>query len=177
MRGPDAPLLLPDCRTRPCWPSETLRPALGMPEGDGNASRYDGRERRLRPLRWEVRGVREYITDECCNRADRRLSSGAIDGPVHLCKKGNRNGRTNDPANRCEKCVLETERGRTFPRAITRKQASQAPPNFSAAGRANQAVRKAPDASSTLNLRLRIARPFGRFFHRRLLRYAVEKGK
>jgi hypothetical protein len=56
---------------------------------------------------------------------------------------------------------------RTFPRAITRKQASQAPPNFSAAGRANQAARKSSNASSTLNLRLRIDRPFppSRFFH------------
>jgi hypothetical protein len=58
-----------------------------------------------------VGGVREYITDECCNRADCRLSSGAIDGPVHLCKKGNRNGRTDNPANRREECVLESKRG------------------------------------------------------------------
>ena len=91
--------------------SETLRPPLGVPEGDGNASGYHGRDRRLRPLRSEVGGVREYITDECCNRADRRLSRGAIDCPVHLCKKGNRNGRTDNPANRGEECVLETKRG------------------------------------------------------------------
>src|SRR5215467_8594668 len=69
---------------------------------------------------------------------------------------------------------------RTFPRAITRKQASQAPPNFSAAGRANQPVRKSSNASRTLNLRLRIDRPFplGRFFHRGVLvvRYATQKG-
>jgi len=49
---------------------------------------------------------------------------------------------------------------RTFPRAITRKQASQAPPNFSAAGRTNQPARKSSNASRTLNLRLRIDRPF-----------------
>ena len=91
--------------------SETLRPPLGVPEGDGNASGYHGRDRRLRPLRGEVGGVREYITDECCNRADRRLSRGAIDCPVHLCKKGNRNGRTDNPANRGEECVIETKRG------------------------------------------------------------------
>ena len=68
---------------------------------------------------------------------------------------------------------------RTFPRAITRKQASQAPPNFSAAGRTNQPARKSSNASRTLNLRLRIDRPFplGRFFHRDLVvRHATEKG-
>jgi hypothetical protein len=54
--------------------------------------------------------MREYITDECCDRADRRLSSRAIDCPVHLCKKGNRDGRADNPANRGEECVLETER-------------------------------------------------------------------
>jgi hypothetical protein len=59
----------------------------------------------------EVGGVREYITDECCNRADRRLSRGAIDCPVHLCKEGDRNGRTDNPANRGEECVIETKRG------------------------------------------------------------------
>src|SRR6266576_6937181 len=45
---------------------------------------------------------------------------------------------------------------KTFPRAITRKQASHAPPNFSAAGRTNPLVRRSPNASRTLNLRLRI---------------------
>ena len=91
--------------------SEAFRPPFGMPEGDGDASGYHGRDRRLRPLRWEVGGMREYVTDKCCNRADRRLSSGAIDCPVHLGKKGNRNGRTDNAANRGEECVLETERG------------------------------------------------------------------
>jgi hypothetical protein len=91
--------------------SETFRPPFGVPEGDGDASGYHGRDRRLRPLRWKVGGMREYVTDKCCNRADRRLSSGAIDCPVHLCKKGNRNGRTDNAANRGEECVLETERG------------------------------------------------------------------
>src|SRR5438067_8130849 len=84
--------------------SETLRPPLGVPEGDGNASGYRGRDRRLRPLRGEVGGMREYITDERCNRADRRLSRSAIDCPVHLCNKGNRNGRTDNTANRGEEC-------------------------------------------------------------------------
>ena len=49
---------------------------------------------------------------------------------------------------------------KTFPRAITRKQASHAPPNFSAAGRANPRVRKSSKVSRTLSLRLRIDRPF-----------------
>jgi hypothetical protein len=66
---------------------------------------------------------------------------------------------------------------KTFPRAITRKQASHAPANFSAAGRANPPVRKSSNASRTLNLRLRIARPFplGRFFHRRLFSCAIRR--
>jgi hypothetical protein len=37
--------------------------------------------------------MREYITEECCNRADRRLPSGTIDCPVHLCEKSNCDGR------------------------------------------------------------------------------------
>jgi hypothetical protein len=91
--------------------SQALHPPFGVPEGDGYPSGYHGRDRRLRPLRREVGWVCEDITDECCNRADRRLSSGAVDRPVHLCKKGNRNGRTDNAANRGEECVLETERG------------------------------------------------------------------
>src|SRR5262245_14978343 len=84
---------------------------FGMPQGDGDASGHHGRDRRLRPLRWEVGWVRKYITKECCNRADRRLSSGAIDRPVHLCEKSNRDGRADNAANRGEEYVLETERG------------------------------------------------------------------
>ena len=37
-----------------------------MPQGDGNPSRYNGRDRWLGLLRWEVGRVREYITEECC---------------------------------------------------------------------------------------------------------------
>jgi len=95
----------------PCALSEALRPPLGVPQGDGNASRYDSRDRRLGPLRWEMGRMREYITDECCNRADRRLPSGAIDCPVHLCEKSNRDGRADNSANRGAEQVLETERG------------------------------------------------------------------
>ena len=47
----------------PCALSKALRPPLRVPHGDGDASRYDGRDRRLGPLRWEVGRVREYITD------------------------------------------------------------------------------------------------------------------
>ena len=46
----------------PCALSEAFRPPLGVPQGNSNASRYDGRDRRLGPLRWEVGRVREYIT-------------------------------------------------------------------------------------------------------------------
>src|SRR5437588_11388168 len=95
----------------PCALSKALRPPLRVPHGDGDASRYDGRDRRLGPLRWEVGRVREYITEECCNRADRRLPSGAINCPVHLCKKSNRDGRADYAANRGEEYVLEAERG------------------------------------------------------------------
>src|SRR5690349_15077647 len=91
--------------------SETPRPPFGVPEGDGKASGYHGRDRRLRPLRGEVGRMRKYITDEWCNRADRRLSRGAIDCPVHLCKKRNRNGRTDNAAKRGAECVFETKRG------------------------------------------------------------------
>jgi hypothetical protein len=56
--------------------------------------------------------------------------------------------------------VLELNAAKTFPRAITRKQASHAPPNFSAAGRANPPVRKSSNASRTLSLKLRIDKRF-----------------
>jgi hypothetical protein len=59
----------------------------------------------------EVGRVREYITEECCNRADRGLPSGAINCPVHLCEKSNRDGRADYSANRGEEYVLEAERG------------------------------------------------------------------
>jgi hypothetical protein len=62
-------------------------------------------------LRWEVGWVSKGITDECYERADRRLSSRAINCPVHLCEKGNRDGRADNPANRGKECVLETEGG------------------------------------------------------------------
>jgi hypothetical protein len=91
--------------------SETLRPPLGVPQGDGNASRYNGRDRRLGPLRWEVGRVREYITEECCDRTDRRLPSGTVDCPIHLCEKSNRDGRADNSANRGAEYVLETEGG------------------------------------------------------------------
>src|SRR5262245_20069700 len=91
--------------------SETLRPPLGVPQGDGNASRYNGRDRRFGPLRWEVGRVREYITEECCDRTDRRLSSGTVDCPIHLCEKSNRDRRADNSANRGAEYVLETEGG------------------------------------------------------------------
>jgi hypothetical protein len=55
--------------------------------------------------------AREYITEECCNRTDRRLPSGTIDSPIHLCEKSNRNGCADDSAYRGAEYVLETERG------------------------------------------------------------------
>jgi hypothetical protein len=91
--------------------SEAFRPPFGVPESDSNSSGYHGRDRRFCPLRCEVGWVRKDITDECCYRADRRLSSSAIDCPIHLCEKRNRDGRADNAANRGEECVLETERG------------------------------------------------------------------
>ena len=41
--------------------------------------------------KWEGCANMSPINVAIANRADRRLSSGAIDCPVHLCKKGNRN--------------------------------------------------------------------------------------
>jgi hypothetical protein len=64
---------------------------------------------------------------------------------------------------------------KTFPRAITRKQASHAPPNFSAAGRANPRVRNSTKASRTLSLRLRIDRPFPPWLPRRLFSCAIRR--
>jgi hypothetical protein len=57
---------------------------------------------------------------------------------------------------------------KTFPRAITRKQASHAPANFSATGRASPPARKSPNASRRLNFKLRIDRasPLRRLSHR-----------
>ena len=52
--------------------------------------------------------VRECITNECCDGADRRLSTGAVDCPIHLCDNGNRDGRADNPTNRGEECMLET---------------------------------------------------------------------
>jgi hypothetical protein len=106
-KGPKSPVLRSSAS-----PLKTLGPPLGVPESDGNASGYHGRDRWLCPLRWEVGWMREDITNECCDRADRRLSSRAIDCPVHLCEKGNRDGRAANPANRSEECMLETERGK-----------------------------------------------------------------
>jgi len=55
--------------------------------------------------------VREYITEECCDRTDRRLSSGTVDCPIHLCEKSNRDRRADNSANRGAEYVLETEGG------------------------------------------------------------------
>src|SRR5262249_41634855 len=140
--------------------SETLRPPLGVPQGDGNASRYNGRDRRFGPLRWEVGRVREYITEECCDRTDRRLSSGTVDCPIHLCEKSNRDRRADNSANRGAEYVLETEGGE----------------NISAR---HYEMRKSSNASRTLTFKLRIDKPFprGRPFDRAgfSLRYAGEK--
>src|SRR5262249_48909279 len=99
-----------------------------------DASGHHGRDRRLRPLRWGVGWMREYITDERCARADRRLSSGGIDCPVHLCEKGNRDGRANNPANRCEECVVETERGQNISARHYEKAGEPRPSEFFSSG-------------------------------------------
>jgi tripartite tricarboxylate transporter family receptor len=95
----------------PCALFRGSSPTAWRATGDGNASRYNSRDRRLGPLRWEMGRVREYITKECCNRADRRLPSGTIDCPIHLCEKSNCDGCADDSAYRGAEYVLETERG------------------------------------------------------------------
>jgi hypothetical protein len=40
-------------------PLKTLGPPLGVPESDGNASGYHGRDRWLCPLRWEWGGCHQ----------------------------------------------------------------------------------------------------------------------
>jgi DNA-binding transcriptional LysR family regulator len=55
-------------------------------------------------------------------------------------------------------CIVRARHPK-FPRAITRKQASHAPANFSAAGRASPPVRRSPNALGKLSLGLRIDRP------------------
>jgi len=76
---------------RTVGPLKDFSPTAWLPHRNGNASRYEGRDGRLGPLRWEVGRVRKYLTEECCNRADRRLPSDAIDCPVHLCENSRRN--------------------------------------------------------------------------------------
>jgi len=84
--------------------------SLGVPEGDGKSRGYRCRNHRLRPLRRKVRRVSEDITDECRYRADRRLPTDAVTGSVHLYQETNGNRRANNPTNRGETRVLETER-------------------------------------------------------------------
>jgi hypothetical protein len=86
--------------------------ALGVPEDDGNPRGYRGCDYRLRPLRRKVRRVREDITDERRDRADRRLPGDAVSRQVHLGEQGNGNRRADNPANQGEKRMLETERGK-----------------------------------------------------------------
>src|SRR6478672_12648984 len=82
-----------------------------MPQRDGDARGYGGRDRRLRPLRRKVRRMREDVTDERRDRADRRLPADAVDRPVHLHEQGDGHRRADNAADRGETGVLETERG------------------------------------------------------------------
>src|SRR6516164_8410930 len=159
--------------------SEAFRPPFGVPEGDGDASGYHGRDCRLRPLRWKWEG--------CANMSPINVAIAlivacrtALSIVRSICaRRATATAALTMPQTEARNACSKLNAARTFPRAITRKQASQAPPNFSAAGRANQPVRKSSNASRTLNLRLRIDRPFplGCFFHRELVvRLATEKG-
>jgi hypothetical protein len=103
--------------------------------------------------------MREDITDECCDRADRRLSSRAIDCPVHLCEKGNRDGPADNPANRGEECVLETERGKNVSACHYEKAGEPRPRELFSSGASKPPARKSPNASRRLNFKLRIDRP------------------
>jgi hypothetical protein len=55
--------------------------------------------------------VREDISDECRNRADRGLPTHAVGCPIHLYEENNGDRRADNPANRSETRVLETESG------------------------------------------------------------------
>jgi hypothetical protein len=88
---------------------EALDPPLRIPNDDGNACRYSGRDHRLRPLRRKVRRVREDIASERRYRADCYLPSKRVRGPIHLCKEDNRNNRADSPTNRSAEYVLETQ--------------------------------------------------------------------
>jgi hypothetical protein len=140
--------------------SETLRPPLGAPEGDGNASGYQGRDRRLRPLRGEVEG--------CANTSPMNVAIAlivawreALSIVRSICaRRETATAALTIPQTKARNACSKLNAAKTFPRAITRKQASHAPPNFSAAGRANPRARKSMKASRTLSLKLCIDRPF-----------------
>jgi len=78
--------------------------------------------------------VRKDVTDECCYRADRRLSSSAIDCPIHLCEKGNRDGSADNAANRGEECVLETERCKNISTRHYKKAGEPSPSELLSSG-------------------------------------------
>src|SRR5262249_14137989 len=74
--------------------------------------------------------VRECITNECCDGADRRLSTGAVDCSIHLCDNGNRDDRADNPANRGEECMLETERSENISARHYKKTGKPCPSEF-----------------------------------------------
>jgi hypothetical protein len=94
-----------------------------------------------------MRRMGEHITDQCHDRAQCHLPADGIPGAVHLEEKRNGDDRADSAANRRENDVIETERIEILPRAITRRQASHAPPNFSAAERPRPPTRSSSDAS------------------------------
>ena len=64
------------------------------------------------------------------------------------------------PHTEAELRVLNVKAAKMLPRAITRKQASQAPANFFGGRAGKAAARRSSNESTTLNLRLGITGPF-----------------
>jgi hypothetical protein len=136
-------------RTSYSLDSQTLCPPLGMPEGGRNARRDHGCDQRFRPLRWKVRWMREDITDE------RRESAGATELVVRsICaNRATLTAAPTIPQTEARRACSRLNAAAKSPRAITRKQASQAPTNFSAAVRTSPPARK-PSNARILDLRL-----------------------
>src|SRR6516165_6127819 len=68
-------------------------PTFCVPQCNGNARGYCGRDQRFRPLRREVRWMRENITDKRNERADRCLAADTVSRPIHLEEKSNSEDR------------------------------------------------------------------------------------
>ena len=84
-------------------------PTFCVPQCNGNARGYCGRDQRFRPLRREVRWMRENITDKRNERADRCLAADTVSRPIHLEEESNSEDRASGSANRSVEHMLDTE--------------------------------------------------------------------